>query len=97
MEENMINETTEQTTEMEENPGMDIVYVDDEGSSVGALAGAVAVGTLIGFAIHKWVAPAVGAGLDMAREAIVQALTKKEEHYEVETIDPNDKEASEEK
>lgn len=97
MEESTINETTEQTTDMEENPGMDIVYVDDEGSSVGALAGAVAVGTLIGFAIHKWVAPAVGAGLDMAREAIVKALTPNEERYEVEKIESNDKKDSEEK
>lgn len=97
MEENMIDETTEQTMEIEENPGMGIDYVDDEGSSVGALAGAVAVGTLIGFAIHKWVAPAVGAGLDMAREAIVKALTKDEEHYEVEKIESDDKKDSDEK
>lgn len=59
---------------------------DDEeivGGSIAPMAITFGIGTLVGFAIDRFVAPAIGHAIDCAREGIVKLCTK--DYTEVES------------
>lgn len=91
-----INKTEDIQTASIVEDNNDINEYDDEGS-YGATLAVAGAGVVLGVVLHKWVFPAVGSAVNAARDGLVNFLTKDKEYTEVDKVEDDKSEESENK